>query len=244
MRNIRLDLRFDGTNYHGWQIQPEKPTIQGTLRTALGEVMQEDIIPVGCGRTDSGVHASGYVCSFNANSKIPVERIPHALNANLPEDIVCTAAQEAAADFSANRSATGKTYRYTIDNGTFCDVFSSRYAWHYKYPLDINAMQKAAEAFCGTHDFIGFAASGFSVKTTVRTIHSLDVKRNNNLITIDVTGNGFLYNMVRIIAGTLVYAGGGRISPDDMPGIIASCDRTRAGITAPAKGLCLKEVFY
>ncbi len=244
MRNIRLDLRFDGTNYHGWQIQPEKATVQGTLRNALYAVMQEDITPVGCGRTDSGVHASGYVCSFNANSNIPVERIPHALNANLPGDIVCFAAQEAAADFSANRSATGKTYRYTIDNGLFCDVFSSRYAWHHKYPLDVCDMQKAAEAFCGTHDFIGFASSGFSVKTTVRTVHSIEINKNNNLITIDVTGNGFLYNMVRIIAGTLVYVGGGRISPDDIPDIIASCDRARAGITAPAKGLCLKEVFY
>lgn len=244
MRNIRLDLRFDGTNYHGWQIQPEKSTVQGTLRTALINVMHEDITPIGCGRTDSGVHASGYVCSFNANSNIPVERIPYALNANLPDDIVCFAAHEAAADFSANRSAKGKTYRYTIDNGVFCDVFSSRYAWHHKYPLDTDAMQAAAKAFLGTHDFIGFAASGFSVKTTVRTIHSLDIEKKNNLITIDVTGNGFLYNMVRIIAGTLVYAGDGRIRPEDMPGIIASCDRTKAGITAPAKGLCLKEVFY
>ncbi len=244
MRNIRLNLKFDGTNYHGWQIQPEKPTVQGTLRNALLKVMQEDIMPVGCGRTDSGVHASGYVCSFNANSNIPAERIPHALNANLPGDIVCTAAYDVAEDFSANRSATGKTYRYTVDNGAFCDVFSSRYAWHYKYPLDVDAMQKAAKAFLGTHDFIGFASSGFSVKTTVRTVYALDIKKQNNLITIDVTGNGFLYNMVRIIAGTLVYVGGGQISPNDMPEIIASCDRTRAGITAPAKGLCLKEVFY
>lgn len=244
MRNIRLDLKFDGTNYHGWQIQPEKATVQGTLCAALSAVMHEDIIPVGCGRTDSGVHASGYVCSFNANSDIPAERIPYALNANLPDDIVCIAASEAAAEFSANRSAKGKTYRYIIDNGAFCDVFSSRFAWHYKYPLDITAMQNAAMAFLGTHDFIGFASSGFSVKTTVRTIYSINIEKKNNMITIDVTGNGFLYNMVRIIVGTLVYAGGGKISPDDMADIIASCDRTKAGITAPAKGLCLKEVFY
>lgn len=244
MRNIKLILNFDGTSYHGWQIQAEQQTVQGMLRSAIRQVMHEDITPVGCGRTDSGVHASGYVCSFHTSSAIPTERIPYALNVKLPEDIVCVGAFEEAEDFSANRSAKAKTYRYTIDNGAFSDVFALRYAWHYKYPLNFEDMKRAAEHFCGTHDFIGFASSGFSVKTTVRTIYSVSLTKENNLITIDVTGNGFLYNMVRIIVGTLVYVGIGRISPDDIEDIISSRNRDRAGITAPAKGLCLKEVFY
>ncbi len=242
--NIKLTLQFDGTNYHGWQIQPGKATIQDTLRFALHKITRENINPVGCGRTDAGVHASGYVCSFRTNSTIPIERFPYALNANLPGDIICTGAEHVPDEFCANRSAKGKTYRYTIDNGKFCNVFMSRFAWHCKFPLDIDKMRGAAAHLLGTHDFIGFASSGFSVKTTVRTISSVEIEKHDGIITIDVTGDGFLYNMVRIIAGTLVYAGSGRICPDDMPDIIASGSRSRAGITAPAKGLCLEEVFY
>ena len=242
--NIKLYLQFDGTDYCGWQIQPGKPTIQGALKAALAEITGEDIMPEGCGRTDSGVHARRYVCSFKTESNIPIERFPYALNSKLPDGIICTGAEYADDGFRANRSAVGKTYRYTIDNGAFADMFTRRYAWHYKFPIDIGLMRQAAEAFCGTHDFIGFAASGFSVKTTVRTIHSVKIEKHGSIITIDVTGNGFLYNMVRIIAGTLVYAGSGRIPAGDMPEIIASKCRNRAGITAPAKGLCLEEVYY
>lgn len=242
--NIKFNLQFDGTSYHGWQSQPDNLTIQGILHDALLKVTGEDIMPSGCGRTDAGVHASGYVFNIKTNSRIPCESFPHALNAHLPDDIVVSSAEYTHDDFCSARSAKAKTYRYTIDNGQFPDVFSGRYAWHYKYPLDISKMQQAAEHLLGTHDFIGFAASGFTVKTTVRTIYSLKIEKNGNIITIDVTGNGFLYNMVRIIAGTLVYAGAGKISPNSMPDIINSKDRRRAGITAPAKGLCLKEVYY
>lgn len=242
--NIKLELQFDGTSYHGWQIQQNAPTIQGSLALALRRVTGEDIMPIGCGRTDAGVHAARFTVSFRTNSTIPIDRLPYALNCHLPDDIVCVKAEYADDAFNASRSAIGKTYRYTIDNGEFTDVFASRYAWHYKHRLDIAAMAKAAQAFCGTHDFIGFAASGFSVKTTVRTIHSVSVKRDGNIITIDICGNGFLYNMVRIIAGTLVYVGCGRIAARDIPGIIDSKRREMAGITAPAKGLCLMEVFY
>lgn len=242
--NIRLDLQFDGTDYCGWQIQPDVPTVQGILRNAIADATGESVTPKGCSRTDAGVHAAGYVCNFNTNSTIPPERMPYALNRYLPNDIICTAAKCVADDFSANGSAKGKTYRYTIDNSEFSDVFQNRYAWHYKYPLDIDKMRRAAEGFIGTHDFIGFAASGFSVKTTVRTIYALKTQKNGNIITIDVTGDGFLYNMVRIITGTLVHAGCGKIDPNGIEQIIASKDRTRAGITAPAKGLCLKEVYY
>lgn len=242
--NIRLDLQFDGTDYCGWQIQPDVPTVQGILRDAIAAATGETVTPKGCSRTDAGVHAAGYVCNFATSSTIPPERMPYALNCRLPNDIICTSAQRVEDDFSANGSAKGKTYRYTIDNSEFSDVFQSRYAWHYKYPLDIAKMQTAADGFIGTHDFLGFAASGFSVKTTVRTIYELKINKTGNIITIDVTGDGFLYNMVRIIAGTLVHVGCGKIDPNDIGEIIRSRDRTRAGITAPAKGLCLKEVYY
>lgn len=242
--NIRFDLRFDGTDYHGWQEQPDKPTIQGILRETLTKVTGEDTCLTGCGRTDAGVHASGYVCNIKTNSTIPCERFPYALNTFLPDDIIVTSAEYVGDDFCSARSSKAKTYRYTIDNSEFPNIFLNRYAWHYKYPLDIEKMRRAAEHFIGTHDFIGFAASGFTVKTTVRTIYSLKIEKTGNIINIDVTGSGFLYNMVRIIAGTLVYAGGGKIDPDSVSDIIASKDRRRAGITAPAKGLCLKEVFY
>ena len=242
--NVRINLQFDGTNYHGWQIQPGKPTVQGILSDAVYQITGERVTVHGCGRTDSGVHASGYVASFETNSTIPAEKIPFALNSKLPEDIICTSAMQAAPSFLANRSAVAKTYRYTVDNNEFPDIFLQRFSWHYKYPLDETKMQVAAVSFSGTLDFAGFASSGFYVKTTVRTIHSLNVEKKDNIITIDVTGNGFLYNMVRIIAGTLVYVGNGRIEAEDMPDIINSCCRQSAGITAPEKGLCLKEVFY
>ena len=242
--NIRLDLQFDGSNYYGWQIQPDKPTVQGILKDAIYKVTGEDVTPNGCGRTDAGVHASGYVADFKTNSKIPCDRLPFALNTHLPEDIVCTNAQYADENFSSSYSAKGKTYRYTIDNSTFGDVFMNRFSWHYKYGLDIAKMREAAKHFLGTHDFIGFARSGFTVKTTVRTIYAVKIDKKGNIITIDVTGNGFLYNMVRIIAGTLVFAGADKLNPDEIPHIIDSKKRSMAGITAPAKGLCLKEVFY
>lgn len=242
--NIKLYLQFDGTNYNGWQIQPDMPTIQGILKDAFFKVTGEVVMPKGSSRTDSGVHAKGYVCNIHTDTKIPCDRLVYALNTVLPHDIVCYASSEADDDFCASSSAKKKTYRYTIDNGEFKDVFLDRFAWHYKYPLDIEKMQYAAEQFIGTHDFVGFASSGYTVKTTVRTIYSLKIEKTGNTITIDVTGDGFLYNMVRIIVGTLVYVGSGKIAPEDITDIINSGDRRRGGITAPAKGLCLKEVFY
>lgn len=242
--NIKLYLQFDGTNYNGWQIQPDMPTVQGILKDAFFKITGESVMPKGSSRTDSGVHAQGYVCNIHTDTTIPCDRLVYALNTVLPPDIVCYASSEADDDFCASRSAKMKTYRYTIDNGEFKNVFLNRFAWHYKYPLDIAAMESAAEQFVGTHDFLGFASSGYTVKTTVRTIYSLKIEKTGNTITIDVTGDGFLYNMVRIIVGTLVYVGSGKIAAADITEIINSKDRTRAGITAPAKGLCLKEVFY
>lgn len=242
MNNIRLTLQYDGTNYHGWQIQPDCKTVQQTVADAIRAVTGESVIPTGCGRTDAGVHAENYVCNFHTASAVPADRYTYALNSHLPEDIVCIKSEAVGRDFCANRSAVKKRYVYRILNSEFPDAFWGRYAWHYKYPLDIDKMRRAAEPFPGEHDFIGFASSGFTVKTTIRTIYALNITKENNIITVDITGNGFLYNMVRIITGTLVQAGGGIIT--DTAEIIKSRDRSRAGITAPARGLCLKEVFY
>ena len=224
MRNIKLKIQYDGTDYHGWQIQKNDITVQETVKKAIQKIVNEDVHLTGCGRTDTGVHAENYVCNFFTNSRIPSEKLPYA--------------------FHSNSSAVKKRYVYKILNREFPDAVMNRYSWHYKYPLDIEKMRIAAKAFIGEHDFIGFASSGFSVKTTVREIYSLDVDKNGDIITIDVVGNGFLYNMVRIIGGTLVFVGGGKINPNDMADIINSKDRERAGITAPPQGLCLKEVYY
>lgn len=244
MRNIKLILQYDGSAYHGWQRQNNAVTIQEVCENAVAAVTRSEVKLTGCGRTDAGVHARAYVCNFKSDTKIPEQRLCHAINSALPEDIICIGAQDMPEAFDAKRSAKSKHYMYKIYNAEFFDVFLRGRAWHVKYPLDIEKMQRAAQAFLGEHDFAGFASSGYSVKTTVRTIYSLEVAKSDKLITIDVCGNGFLYNMVRIITGTLVSCGAGRINPDEMSGIIAACDRKRAGITAPAEGLYLSEVCY
>lgn len=242
--NIKLTLQYDGTNYHGWQIQKNGVTVQQTLMDAVEAVTGERVNVIGCGRTDAGVHAMNYVCNFRTNSRIPVDKYPYAINSHLPDDIRVFEAEEAEESFHAGDCAVKKRYIYHILNSDINDAFLCKYAWHVKAPLDIDTMREASKAFLGEHDFIGFASSGFSVKTTVRTIYSLDITKEQNLLTIDICGNGFLYNMVRIIAGTLAQVGTGRIDPSDMERIIASKCRDEAGITAPANGLFLKEVYY
>ncbi len=244
MQNIKLILQFDGSAYHGWQKQKNAVTIQEIIERALFDITGEEVTVTGCGRTDSGVHAKGYVCNFKTGASIPPERFAYALDARLPEDIVCIASGAVDMNFDAKRSAKAKKYTYLILNSEFPDVFLRNRSWHYKYPLDIIKMQNAAKYFVGEHDFVGFASSGYTVKTTVRTIYSLEVSQKGDLIQIDVCGNGFLYNMVRIITGTLLFCGAGRIEADSIPEIIISRDRSRAGITAPPGGLYLSEVFY
>ena len=244
MRNIKLILQYDGTRYHGWQMQKNAPTVQETLSDAILKITGAKPQLTGSSRTDAGVHAKGFVCNFKTESNVPCERLPVAINTYLPEDIVCLFAEECDSDFNARFSAKGKCYTYYILNSKMPDAFLRNYSWHFPYTINIDNMKEAAKSFVGRHDFAGFAASGFSTATTVREIYSLDVEKNGDLVKITAKGNGFLYNMVRIIAGTLAFVGCGKIDAKDMPDIIASCDRNRAGITAPPQGLFLTEVYY
>ena len=244
MKNIRLTLSYDGTSYHGFQIQKNAVTVQETVSGAIQKITGEKTLITGCGRTDAGVHALSYTANFFTDSSVPPEKFCFALNAVLPDDIVCLSSSQAPDDFHAKNSAKKKHYTYKILNTPMPDPLMRNYVWHQRYRLDVAAMKEAARAFLGEHDFVGFASSGFTVKTTVRTIYALDVTAEGNIIKIDATGNGFLYNMVRIIAGTLMFVGCGKIKAEDMPAVIDSKDRKRAGITAPPQGLYLTEVIY
>lgn len=244
MRNIALLTEYDGTNFHGWQSQKGLRNVQDEIGKAILRITGEGPVIIGCSRTDSGVHARGHVSNFRTSSRIPVGKFPIALNSNLPEDISVLDAQEVPDDFHARFDAIGKKYRYRIVCGSSRPALDRYRAYHSKVRLDMEAMKKAAEYFVGTHDFRAFMASGGEVKTTVRKISSLDIKTDGDFIDIIVKGNGFLYNMVRIIAGTLFYVGSGRFVPGDIPAIITSCDRRLAGKTLPAYGLFLENVFY
>lgn len=246
MRNIKLIIEYDGTNYCGWQVQDNGPTIQGSLEKALLAVTGEKITVHGSGRTDAGVHARGQVANFTTSSSIPGEKFAYALNNKLPADIVIKHSCEMPPDFHARFSAKGKKYSYLVYNSKFPSALLRNYAYHVNYceRLDISRIEKAAKAFVGTHDFYGFMAAGSKVKDTVRTIYEIDLEEEKGLLRFNFKGNGFLYNMVRIITGTLIYAGIGKIDPDEMEDIIASKDRVRAGITAPPNGLYLEEVYY
>ena len=244
MRNIKLFIQFDGTNYHGWQVQPNANTVQSEVSRAVSAVVGEDIKVIGCSRTDAGVHAKSYVCSFKTTSPIPEDKLPFAINAHLPSDIVCFCASEVPSDFHAIASTRRKRYIYKIENSRIPDPFLRNRVWNLKGTLDLQKMQEAASHFLGTHDFVAFSAAGAQVKSTVRTIFEISVTRDGDIITVNVSGDGFLYNMVRIITGTLVWVGLGKINPEDIPKIINSKKRENAGVTAPPDGLYLWEVEY
>lgn len=246
-RRIKLTLAYDGTNYNGWQVQARPQgvkTIQGILEEKLKLLTKEEIKVVAAGRTDAGVHALGQVVHFDTNSTIPTERFPQALLSVLPWDIVPLAAEEVDENFHARYSARWKTYRYTIDTGPMPHVFWRRFAYHCPHPLDRKAMARATEYLLGEHDFRSFCASGSSAKNFVRTIAACRWKEEGQLLMLEITGNGFLYNMVRIIMGTLLEIGKGKLKPEAMGEIIAARDRKAAGPTAPAHGLCLLKVEY
>ena len=258
-RRILLRVAYDGTNYHGWQVQPNAKTIEGELNRVLTQLTGEKIQVTGASRTDAGVHALGNVAVFDTASKIPAEKFSYALNQRLPEDIVIQSSLQVADDFHPRHCDSRKTYEYRILNRTFPLPAYRNTAYFLYGDLDLDAMRRACQAFPGEHDFASFCAAGAQVQTTVRTIYSLEVleqplavtgrgvlsqRSPERLLTIRVRGNGFLYNMVRIIAGTLVEVGRGHIRPEEVEGIIAACDRAKAGPTAPARGLRLVEIKY
>ena len=246
MRNIRLTVAYDGTNYHGFQRQHEThgPTIQGTLEAVWAKLVEEEVTLATAGRTDTGVHASGQVVNFMTSARIPEEKIPKAFNSLLPRDIRILQAECMAEDFNARWSAKWKRYDYLIDNHPIPDVFRRLYATHVPIPLNLNQMQAAASLLEGRHNFKTFAAAGGVSKTFERTIYRCQVKADQELIKVSCVGDGFLYHMVRIIVGTLMDVGKGRILPQQIPEIIASQERKQARMIAPAHGLTLVHVNY
>ena len=239
-----LKLSYDGTRYHGFQRQKNGISVQEEIENAIFDITGEKASLSGCGRTDAGVHAEEYYANFETASGIPCEKIPLALNSKLSEDIRISAAYEVREDFHARFSALKKAYSYTVDNASSANVFLRKYSWFYPKKLDVDKMRAAAGHIVGEHDFAAFMAAGSPVRSTVRNVEYIEIKKTGNTIEIEVCANGFLYNMVRIIVGTLVYVGAGKLNAEDIPEIIASGNRVLAGKTAPAKGLRLKRVVY
>lgn len=249
MRTLRLILAYDGAAYAGWQMQADKPTVQQALEDALRQVTGgEQIRPVASSRTDAGVHALGQLVSFTTQSRLPAEVFCRALNAVLPDDIHVVQAEDAPFNFHAIRDQVGKRYRYVVQHGKPRDLFARGYAWHVPQTLDVAAMTAAATGLVGTHDFCAFENQGSEREDTVRTVHELVVlpKRIHGAdhLHIEIAGDGFLYNMVRNIAGTLVTVGRGKYPPEWPAQVLASRDRTLGGMTAPPQGLFLLHVDY
>lgn len=245
LRGIKLTVAYDGTNYAGWQVQDNAKTIQGELEKVNKKIFGEDVRVTGSGRTDAGVHADGQVAMMQVKTNINVENLPLIYNTKLPKDIVVLKAEEVPVSFHPIEDVISKIYEYKILNSDFRNVRLRNYSYFVPRKLDFEAMKEAAKYFVGEHDFVGFAQAGIVATDTVRNIISLDLtKDDEGMITISVCGEGFLHNMVRIIAGTLIYVGQGTIKASDIPEIIESKDRSRAGFTAPAYGLTMKEVHY
>ncbi len=244
MRRIHLVVEYDGTDYAGWQRQSNAMTVQEQLERAVKRLTSETVCVSGASRTDAGVHALGQSAHFDTESRIPADKFSFALNTLLPPDIRVVKSEEVAADFHSRFSGHGKRYRYLIHAAPHAGALNRRTHAHGIYPLDVDKMQREALDLVGTHDFAAFAASGSVVKDTVRTIYRADVYRNGSEICLIVEGNGFLYNMVRIIAGTLIGVGSGKLKPGAFRRAIESGSRLDLGVTAPAHGLTLMEVFY
>lgn len=244
MERYMLEVAYDGTNYCGWQVQPGLPTIEGELNKALSGLLGCETEVIGASRTDSGVHGLGNVAVFDADTRIPGEKFKYALNQRLPEDIRVQTSRQVAPDFHPRHRESRKTYQYRICCREI-ELPTERLYAHFTYrKLKVEPMRKAAAYIVGEHDFKSFCSAGSQVKETVRTIYSADVEQEGDFIHIQVTGNGFLYNMVRILAGTLIEIGAGVRQPEEMEQIIAGCDRSLAGPTAPARGLRLVKIEY
>lgn len=244
MRNIALTLMYDGTHYHGWQVQKREVTVAETLEKALSSIIGHPAKCTGAGRTDAGVHAERYVANFRTTSTIPCDRLPLAVNARLPGDIVVLWATEVPEDFNAIGSCLKKEYTYRIYNSRIRDPFLVDRVWFYPKHLDEAVMQEAASHFVGTHDFACVRSVGTETKTTVRTVHYFDITREENLISCRVCADGFLYNMVRAMVGTCVYASEGKLRPADIPTLLEGKNRTDAGPTAPPQGLYMTNLWY
>lgn len=244
MKRVRLTVAYDGTNYCGWQIQANGNTVQAELNRHLSRLLQEEIMTIGASRTDAGVHALGNVAVFDTNARMPGEKISYALNQRLPEDIRIQCSEEVAADFHPRYCESEKTYEYRILNRRFPLPTERFYSYFYHYNLDLEKMREGAAYLIGEHDFASFCGAGAQVKTTVRTVTGIDIAKESDIVTIRVTGKGFLYNMVRIIAGTLIEIGNEVYPPRRMDEILKACSRSEAGPTAPACGLTLKEIRF
>ena len=243
-RRFRMTLAFDGTAYCGFQRQENGPTVQQAAEEALLALTGEECRLTGCSRTDAGVHARGLVCHFDSATRIPPEKIAFALNTRLPEDIRARDSAAAPEGFHARYSACGKIYRYTVANGRHAPAIGRQYCWHVPLPLDEARMRDAAEPLLGRHDFRAFAASGSVAATTVRTIWRLRIERRGENVELTVLGDGFLYNMVRILAGTLAEIGEGRRDPACVADALRTGNRLLLGATAPARGLVLETALY
>ena len=244
MKRVMLIVAYDGTEYHGWQVQPNARTIEGELNRCLSELLQEDIQVIGASRTDAGVHAKGNIAVFDTDARMPAEKISYALNQRLPKDIVIQKSCQVDADFHPRHCDTRKTYSYHIYRGEFPMPLRTRYSYFTYVPLDVTKMREAAVFFLGEHDFKSFCSANTQVESTVRTIEFLDVTEDDRELVITIRGNGFLYNMVRIIAGTLVDVGRGFLAVEDIPDILKACNRERAGQTLPACGLVLEKYEF
>jgi tRNA pseudouridine38-40 synthase len=255
VRNLKLILSYDGADFYGWQVQPGRITVQGTLASAIGRLSGENVLPQGSGRTDAGVHALAQVASFATASAIPAENWMRALNDILPTSIRVLEATEAAPEFHARKSARAKTYRYRMHRGAVCPPFLARYVWHYPYPLEESAMIAAADVVVGEHDFTSFAAvdpervermaAAENVHTSnIRTIFSSRWTREGEELIYTIRGSGFLHHMVRNLVGTFLLVGKGTLSREDFVRILQARERTAAGPTAPASGLYLVAVEY
>lgn len=242
--NYALRLMYEGTHYAGWQRQQNAVTIQGELEKALSVITRKTLSVTGSSRTDAGVHAASYMANFHTDESLDTYRLCRGLNALLPRDIRVISAEPCREDFNARFDAVSKTYLYRIDMSLYGDVFYRNFAWHVPHNLDVNAMQKAADYFVGSHDFSAFMAQGSTAKTFTREIYESRLEQEGTILSYYITGNGFLYNMVRIITGTLVAVGKNKIPAEDIPAIITSCDRTRAGMTAPPQGLTLYKAKF
>lgn len=244
MKRVKLTVAYDGTRYSGWQVQQNAVTIEGVLNKALSKLTGEEIAVIGASRTDAGVHAMGNVAVFDTESTIPGERFLYVLNQKMPEDVVIVASEEVPLTWHPRHQDTLKTYEYRILNAKLPDPTRRLYTNFVSFDLDIDLMRKGAAYLVGEHDFAGFCSVKTNAKTTVRTITDLQVRQNGDEIIIRVTGNGFLYNMVRIIAGVLIRVGRSYYPPEKVLALLEGKERTGEAVTAPPQGLCLMEIQY